>query len=45
MYCLGIENAEIIEAVDARGAPMVPVSASLRVPSTIAARAGPRINE
>jgi site-specific recombinase XerD len=31
IYLQGIDNAEIIEAVHARRAPMVPVSASLRV--------------
>jgi integrase len=31
IYLQGIDNAEIIEAVHARQAPMVPVSASLRV--------------
>jgi site-specific recombinase XerD len=30
IYLQGIDNAEIIEAVHARHAPMVPVSASLR---------------
>ena len=31
VYLQGIDNAEIIDAVHARRAPMVPVSASLRV--------------
>jgi hypothetical protein len=31
IYLQGIDNAEIIEAVHARRAPMVPVSASLRL--------------
>jgi integrase len=31
VYLQGIDNAEIIDAVHARRAPMVPVSTSLRV--------------
>ena len=31
VYLQGIDNAEIIETVHARRAPMVPVSASLRL--------------
>jgi integrase/recombinase XerD len=31
IYLQGIDNAEIIDAVHARRAPMVPVSASLRL--------------
>jgi hypothetical protein len=31
IYLQGIDNAEIIDAVHARPAPMVPVSASLRL--------------
>jgi len=31
IYFQGIDNAEIIDAVHARHAPMVPVSASLRL--------------
>jgi len=31
IYLQGIDNAEIIDAVHARHAPMVPVSASLRL--------------
>jgi site-specific recombinase XerD len=31
IYLQGIDNAEIIEAVHARHAPMVPVSPSLRL--------------
>jgi hypothetical protein len=31
IYLQGIDNAEIIEALHARRAPMVPVSASLRL--------------
>jgi site-specific recombinase XerD len=31
IYLQGIDNAEIIDTVHARGAPMIPVSASLRL--------------
>jgi hypothetical protein len=31
VYLQGIDNAEIIETVHARRAPMIPVSASLRL--------------
>lgn len=31
IYLQGIDNAEIIDAVHARRAPMIPVSASLRL--------------
>ena len=31
IYLRGIDNAEIVDAVHARRAPMVPVSTSLRV--------------
>jgi hypothetical protein len=31
IYLQGIDNAEIIETVHARRAPMIPVSASLRL--------------
>jgi hypothetical protein len=31
IYLQGIDNAEIIETVDGRGAPMIPVSTSLRL--------------
>jgi hypothetical protein len=31
IHLQGIDNAEIIEAVHTRGAPMTPVNASLRV--------------